>query len=305
MKSDTVKAIFLLNTAGLLWAGNMILGHYLKDYLGPWSIISTRLVIGGSIFILLLMHSGELKKIRHITNWWVMIALAITGVIGFQSFLYFGLRLTTSTNGGLINSLTPLLTALMAGIYFKEKLSYQHWVAAMVTVFGLAFILSEGRPSNLLLLEFNWGDIYILAAVFSWVVYSIIGKQAMRTLSPLLMTALGVLLSLVIVLPLGVIEATYYQPPIITTTSFLAMLFISTGPTVLSLLFWNKGMHLIGPARASLFLNTVPVYIIIINAVFLDIMPYQYQWVGMALIFAGSFYASLKPAMLLPIKERK
>jgi drug/metabolite transporter (DMT)-like permease len=305
LKSDTVKAIFLLNTAGLLWGGNMILGHYLKDYLGPWSIISTRLVIGGSIFILLLMHSGELKKIRHITNWWVMIALAVTGVIGFQSFLYFGLRLTTSTNGGLINSLTPLLTALMAGIYFKEKLSYQHWIAAMVTVFGLAFILSEGRLSNLLLLEFNWGDIYILAAVFSWVVYSIIGKQAMRTLSPLPMTALGVLLSLVIVLPLGVIEANYYQPPIITTTTFLAMLFISTGPTVLSLLFWNKGMHLIGPARASLFLNTVPVYIIIINAVFLDIMPYQYQWVGMALIFAGSFYASLRPAVLLPIKERK
>ncbi|MDX2424971.1 MAG: DMT family transporter [Cycloclasticus sp.] len=305
MKSDTVKAIFLLNTAGLLWGGNMILGHYLKDYLGPWSIISTRLVIGGSIFILLLMHSGELKKIRHITNWWVMIALAITGVIGFQSFLYFGLRLTTSTNAGLINSLAPLLMALVAGIYFKEKLSYQHWIAALVTVFGLAFILSEGRLSNLLLLEFNWGDIYILAAVFSWVVYSIIGKQAMRTLSPLLMTALGVLLSLVIVLPLGVIEATYYQPPIITTTTFLAMLFISTGPTVLSLLFWNKGMHLIGPARASLFLNTVPVYIIIINAVFLDIMPYQYQWVGMALIFAGSFYASLRPAVLLPIKERK
>jgi drug/metabolite transporter (DMT)-like permease len=305
LKSDTVKAIFLLNTADLLWGGNMILGHYLKDYLGPWSIISTRLVIGGSIFILLLMHSGELKKIRHITNWWVMIALAVTGVIGFQSFLYFGLRLTTSTNGGLINSLTPLLTALMAGIYFKEKLSYQHWIAAMVTVFGLAFILSEGRLSNLLLLEFNWGDIYILAAVFSWVVYSIIGKQAMRTLSPLPMTALGVLLSLVIVLPLGVIEANYYQPPIITTTTFLAMLFISTGPTVLSLLFWNKGMHLIGPARASLFLNTVPVYIIIINAVFLDIMPYQYQWVGMALIFAGSFYASLRPAVLLPIKERK
>lgn len=305
MKSDTVKAIFLLNIAGLLWGGNMILGHYLKDYLGPWSIISTRLVIGGSIFILLLMHSGELKKIRRITNWWVMIALAITGVIGFQSFLYFGLRLTTSTNAGLINSLAPLLMALVAGIYFKEKLSYQHWIAAMVTVFGLAFILSEGRLSNLLLLEFNWGDIYILAAVFSWVVYSIIGKQTMKTLSPLLMTSLGVLISLVIVLPLGFVEANYYQPPIITTTTFLAMLFISTGPTVLSLLFWNKGMHLIGPARASLFLNTVPVYIIIINAVFLDIMPYQYQWIGMALIFAGSFYASLRPSVLLPIKEPK
>jgi drug/metabolite transporter (DMT)-like permease len=40
----------------------------------------------------------------------------------------------------------------------------------------------------------------------------------------------------------------------------------------------------------------VPVYIIIINAVFLGVMPYQYQIVGMVMIFAGSFYAGLRPA---------
>lgn len=305
MKRDTIKAVILLNIAGLLWGGNMILGHYLKDYFGPWSIISTRLVIGGTIFVLLLMHSGELKKIKQISNWWIVLAMAATGVIGFQSLLYYGLRLTTSTNGGLINSLTPLLTAIMAGLYFKEKLSYQHWVAALVTVFGLAFILCEGQLSNLLLLQFNAGDIFILAAVFSWVVYSIIGKLVMQTLSPLLMTALGVLPSLIIVLPLGIAEASYIQPPVLTTQSLLAVLFISIGPTVLSLLFWNKGMHLIGPARASLFLNTVPVYIIIINAVFLGILPYQYQWVGMVLIFSGSFYAALKAPSPVLNKEIK
>ncbi len=101
----------LLNTAGLLWGGNMILGHYLADFIGPWSIISTRLLIGGSIFLLLLMQTGEIKKIKHIANWRVVIVLAITGVIGFQSLLYYGLRLTTATNAGLLNSLTPLLTA--------------------------------------------------------------------------------------------------------------------------------------------------------------------------------------------------
>ena len=219
--------------------------------------------------------------------------------------MYYGLRLTTSTNGGLINSLTPLLTAIMAGLYFKEKLSYQHWLAAVITVFGLAFILCEGELSNLLLLQFNSGDIFILAAVCSWVVYSIIGKLVMKTLSPLLMTALGVLASLIVVLPLGITEALYIQSPTLTMQSLLAVLFISVGPTVLSLLFWNKGMHLIGPARASLFLNTVPVYIIIINAVFFGVLPYQYQWLGMLLIFAGSFYAALKTPSPIANKEIK
>jgi len=284
----------LLNIAGLLWGGNMILGRYLADFLGPWSIVSTRLVIGGSIFILLLVQTGELKKIKHITNWWTFIALAVTGVIGFQSLLYYGLRLTTSTNAGLLNSLTPLLTAFMAAVFLKEKLNYHHWVAAIITIFGLLFILSEGDLTNLLQLNFNQGDLLVMAAMVSWVVYSLIAKKAMLGISPLLLTALGVLLSLVVVIPLGVYEANVIQAPDLTVNAFWALMFISTGPTVLSLLFWNKGMKVIGPSRASLFLNTVPVYVIIINAVFLGVMPYQYQIIGMVLIFAGSFYAGFK-----------
>jgi drug/metabolite transporter (DMT)-like permease len=303
VKNETFKAVMLLNTAGMLWGGNMILGRYLADFIGPWSIISTRLVIGGSIFVLLLMQAGEIKKIKHITNWWIVIALAITGVIGFQALLYYGLRLTTATNAGLLNSLTPLLTAFLAAAFLKEKLNYHHWIAAVVTIFGLVFILSEGDLSNLLRLKFNAGDLLVLAAMVSWVAYSLIAKRAMMGMSPLLITALGVLVSLVVVIPLGVIEASYIQTPVITNNALLALLFISIGPTVLSLLFWNKGMKIIGPSRASLFLNTVPVYIIIINAVFLGVMPYQYQIVGMLLIFAGSFYAGLRKPV--PSKQKE
>jgi drug/metabolite transporter (DMT)-like permease len=286
----------LLHTAGLLWGGNMILGHYLADFIGPWSIISTRLLIGGSIFLLLLMQTGEIKKIKHIANWRVVIVLAITGVIGFQSLLYYGLRLTTATNAGLLNSLTPLLTAFLAAAFLKEKLNYHHWLAAVVTILGLVFILSEGDLGNLLSLNFNAGDLLVLAALVSWVAYRLIAKKAMMRMSPLLITSLGVLLSLIAVIPLGIYEAMVVQTPNVTESVFWALMFISVGPTVLSLLFWNKGMKIIGPSRASLFLNTVPVYIIIINAVFLGVMPYQYQIVGMVMIFAGSFYAGLRPA---------
>ncbi|MGB1702097.1 MAG: DMT family transporter, partial [Cycloclasticus sp.] len=217
--TSTIKALIYLNAASILWGGNMILGRYLKDYLGPWSIVTTRLVIGGGIFLILLIKSGELKKVREVSDWRTIILLAITGVIAFQSLIYYGLRLTTSTNGGLINSLTPLLTAIAVGVYFKEKLTYQHWLAAVVTILGLAFILSEGQLSNLLLLEFNLGDLLILAAVLSWVGYSLIAKVAMQQLSPLLITSLGVMISLIVVAPLGLIETLYVHPPVFTLNS--------------------------------------------------------------------------------------
>jgi drug/metabolite transporter (DMT)-like permease len=204
------------------------------------------------------------------------------------------LRLTTATNAGLLNSLTPLLTAFLAAAFLKERLTYHHWLAAVVTIFGLVFILSKGNLSHLLQLNFNAGDLLILAAMLSWVIYSLIAKNAMTDMSPLFITASGVLLSLVVVIPLGINEVQSIQSPIMTTNVMWSLAFISVGPTVLSLLFWNKGMKVIGPSRASLFLNTVPVYIIIINAVFLNVMPEQYQLLGMVLIFVGSFYSGLR-----------
>jgi len=296
MNKETIKALTYLNIASLLWGGNVFFGSYLKDYLGPWSIMSVRMVIGSLIFLFLLHQAGQLKGISRLLSWKEALLIAMSGTVAYQAFVYFGLRHTTAINVGLINSLAPIAVAFAAAFYLKENLGRQHWVAAAVSVIGLVFILSQGNLESLYALSFNKGDLFILGSIFIWAVYSVAAKLAMGKTSPLVVTALGILLATFIVLPLGLYEVNYLIKPVINTNVIMAVIFIGVGPTVLSLLLWNKGVMIIGPARASLFLNMVPIYVIVLSSYLLDETLYSYQIIGMVLIIGGSLYANRQPA---------
>lgn len=304
MEKNTVKALVYLNVASLLWGGNVFLGSYLKDYLGPWSIMSVRMTIGSIVFIFLLKKAGQLKGVTTVLRWQEITLIALSGTVAYQSMVYFGLRFTTAINVGLINSLAPIAVAFAAAIYLKEKLSFQLWVAAVLSFVGLVFILSKGELDVLYQLSFNDGDLFIVASLFCWAVYSVAGKLAMAKVSPLVVTALGIFLSTFIVLPLGVYEMNYVIPPIIKQEVILAVLFIGIGPTVMSLLFWNKGVMMIGPARASLILNMVPIYVIVLSAYLLDEDLYIYQIIGMVLIIGGSLYANSGSGKVVKTAEK-
>ncbi|WP_020161932.1 DMT family transporter [Cycloclasticus pugetii] len=292
MDKETIKALLYLNVASILWGGNVFFGSYLKDFLGPWSIMSVRMLIGSFIFLFLLHQAGHLKGVTRLLGWKEVFLIALSGTVAYQATVYFGLRYTTAINVGLINSLAPIAVAFAAAFYLKEKLGRQHWIAAFVSVIGLVFILSKGSMESLYALRFNKGDLFILGSIFIWAVYSIAAKLAMAKVTPLVVTALGILLSTFIVIPLGVYEANYLIKPIINAEVIMAVVFIGIGPTVLSLLFWNKGVMIIGPARASLFLNMVPIYVIVLSSLLLDEVLHDYQLIGMVLIIGGSLYAN-------------
>ncbi|AFT66711.1 MULTISPECIES: DMT family transporter [Cycloclasticus] len=292
MDKETIKALLYLNVASILWGGNVFFGSYLKDFLGPWSIMSVRMLIGSFIFLFLLHQAGHLKGVTRLLGWKEVFLIALSGTVAYQATVYFGLRYTTAINVGLINSLAPIAVAFAAAFYLKEKLGRQHWIAAFVSVIGLVFILSKGSMESLYALRFNKGDLFILGSIFIWAVYSIAAKLAMAKVTPLVVTALGILLSTFIVIPLGVYEANYLIKPVINAEVIMAVVFIGIGPTVLSLLFWNKGVMIIGPARASLFLNMVPIYVIVLSSILLDEVLHDYQLIGMVLIIGGSLYAN-------------
>lgn len=240
------------------------------------------------------MLNGQLKNIRKITDWRSILVMVLTGVIGYQALLYYGLHWTTSINTSLINGLIPLVTAFFAAIYLKEKLDFHHWIAACFSMLGLFIILGHGDLINLYNMNFNIGDLLIFISVSFWAIYSVIGKRIMSRISPLIITAMGVILAMAIVFPFGIIELNYIQEAVWNEKVVASLIFIGVGPTVLSFLFWNKGVQLIGPSRASLFLNTVPVYTIILSALFQEDKLHLYHLIGLILIVGGSIYTSVR-----------
>ncbi len=296
-KNDYLKATLLLNLAGLFWAGNLIAGSLLSDYIGPGFIVASRAVAGSVIFIIVIRLGGQGDILKGVKSWPLLILMSLSGVLGFQLFLYFGLRYTTPINAGLMNALTPLATALLSAIFLREQLHRSQWLAAAITVVGVGWILSGGVLSDLLSLELNIGDILILLAVLSWSIYGMAGRRVMRTMSALETTAIGLFLSVIPALLLATVEGFFFIKPQISVLVIAVLAFVCIGPTVLSLFWWNRGVQLIGPSHASLYLNVIPVYAIVLAVFLLDARLSSSDIIGACLVLGGSLYGGFSAVM--------
>ena len=296
-KNDYLKAALLLNLAGLFWAGNLIAGSLLRDYVGPGFIVASRAVAGSVIFILVIQLGGQRDILRGIKSWRLLILMSLSGVLGFQLFLYLGLRYTTAINAGLINALTPLATALLSVVFLREQLQRSQWLAAAITVVGVGWILSGGQLSVLLALDLNVGDLLMLLAVLSWSIYGMAGRRVMLTMSALETTAIGLFLSVIPALSIATVEGFFFIKPQINALVIAILAFVCIGPTVLSLFWWNRGVQLIGPSQAALYLNVIPVYAIFLAVFFLDATLSRSDIVGACLVLLGSLYGGVFAAL--------
>jgi len=297
-KNEYLKAALLLNFAGLLWAGNLISGSLLRDYVGPGFIVAARAVVGSVIFMAIIRVAGHRYIPSTVNNWPLVLLMSFTGILGFQTLLYLGLRYTTPINAGLMNALTPLLSVVLAAIFFREKLHRSQWLAGLITALGVMWILSQGQLSAVLSLSFNKGDLFIIAAIVSWCVYGMAGKSVMASMTVLETTAIGLFLSVPPAILIAVVEGLFFIPPKVDGLMLSVLAFVCIGPTVLSLFCWNKGVQLIGPSQAALYLNVIPVYAIILSVVFLEASLEWNDVFGGVLILAGSLYAGYCAVMM-------
>src|SRR3954469_22482016 len=112
-----------LTLAPLFWAGNFVFGKPLLEALPPFGINLIRWILARLVLVpLTLALEGRLPwPARH--QWTSLVAMAVTGIVLFNGFVYLSLVYTTSTNAALINATTPVFTMGIAAIVGLGRLT--------------------------------------------------------------------------------------------------------------------------------------------------------------------------------------
>lgn len=286
-----------LNLACVFWAGNMVIGRALRSFLGPGLIVTVR----GAMSLLLLaalvrvLKRADEPPLRE--DFWRLCFMAFSGVAGFQGVFYLGLRYTDAINAALMNAAGPLVALALAFLVLRTAVRKVQWCGALVSLAGIAVILSGGRIEHLARLHFNAGDLLLLGAMVLWAAYSIAGREVMRRRSVLSVTAITSALSLVMVLPWGLWEFATGEPRF-TPQVWQALAFIAVFVGVGALLAWNTGVKAVGAAEAMAFMNMTPVYTVLLSTLLLHEPMRLYQLAGAVLVVGGSLLAALGPEWL-------
>ena len=277
-----------VNLATLMWAGNMTLGRALRGQIGPLALTAARVSIA-AVLLLLLFRRLPAEDRRVGRDGWLLLGMALTGIVGFPILLYYALRFTTATNAALINGTGPLVTAALAALLLRERLRAGQIAGAALSLAGVALVIgAAGRAA----FAINRGDAVMLVAVVLWGLYSIMGRVVMRRRSNLSATAFATWLSLPLLLVFAALEMRV-APPGLTLPGALGVIYIGVFAAFFAVILWNEGVRRTGPAGAMAFYNMLPVFGALLGALFLDERLTGIQVAGAALVVFGGMVSAL------------
>jgi drug/metabolite transporter (DMT)-like permease len=285
-----LTGIVLVNVATLTWATNVTLGRWLRDDIGPLTLAASRFLIASSIFVVLLQRQPPRDR-RPGRDRWLLVGMAISGVVLFSPLLYLGLRFTSVVNATLINGLGPLITGVLAAVLIQESMSRRQVTGAVVGLAGVIILITNGSLAIWEAVSGNVGDLIVLVAVSLWALYSVLGRQVMRKRSALSATALSDFLGLPFLI-LAAIWEMQSTPADARPGLILAIVYIGIAPTVIGFLSWNAGVRRLGASGAMVFYNTLPLYGGLLGYLLLGESIGLAHVVGGGLIIGGGLWAA-------------
>ncbi len=267
------RALLLMILTALVWAGLFPTGKVALRSIPPFPFAAIRLTIGAALLFLYLQRRNEANEMP--VNWTPRLVgsflfLGFTGYLLSVGGSYQGLRLTTATNAALLNAASPIAIALLAAIFLREKMSSKMLLGIVISIVGVGVIVSRGSWQVITASAYNPGDLIIVATLFAWGIYTTYGRHLMQVVSPLAATTYAYIAGATyLLIACWLTEWESWQVAATRWDSWLAVAYQSTLGTFAH--FWYyQAVEILGPSRAGVFINLVPVMAIGIAYVFLD-----------------------------------
>lgn len=288
-----ITVYLLVTLSAFFWGANFVLAGPILADLPPLWAAAIRFMLGATLMLVIALVRREemicLVK-RHAT---IYLILGAAGITGFNLLFFYALQSTSANSAALIMATNPLMTALLAAAFLKERPKTQHLFALPVALMGVVVVISHGKMSQLS--SFARGDMLMLGANLSWAMYNVLASRHMPKASAIantswIMTAGAILLFLA-----AMTSDTHAQLP--GSKAILSMSVMVIGGTVMAYLFWSIGLARLGAARTAIFLNLIPVFAILIGT-FTGAPPSAAQLAGGALVLGGISISMLPPRRL-------
>lgn len=281
------KILFLL-MASLLFAGSFVAGKYTTIDLDPLTTSLLRYLVALLFLLLLLVwHRSEALRVA----WADVLPLALLGtfgIVGYHYFFFASLRYTDVANTAVINAMNPIITGMMAAAFIGERLQWRNYVGVAIASVGVLILITQGQMSILLQLNFNRGDVLMVVAVLSWVIYSLIIRQLSTRYSGYTVTfyaaLFGVMQLALLALPQGAIA----QARVMSVASGLSILYMGIGASGIGYFLYTLSVKDVGPTRTSSFIYSfVPVFAALLAFLFFREPITPIMLLSMTLIITG------------------
>ncbi|MFJ8070914.1 DMT family transporter [Peribacillus sp. NPDC096447] len=285
----------LLLLTSLLWGGNFVVGKSLVEHASPMTLTTLRWIIAISC-LLPFVWWKERKIFPPRSAILPLFLMGITGVFLFNLLQFIALEKTSATNVGLISTLNMISIAIFSFFFLKERINILQMFSMFFSLIGVILVLSKGNIDLFLSLRFNTGDLYMMAAVCVWGIYSVCSKWAMITTTPMMSTLYSGIFGLIVLLPFNFSTFTVSN---INTSFIQSILYTGVISTVACMVLWNIGVQKLGTTTSGIFLNFNPIFTAILAFLLLGEKMTWVQGIGSGIVIIGCYLFSYFKAKVI------
>lgn len=280
------RPYLLLVVTTLFWGANAVAGRMAIGQVSPMVVTSLRwlvvvAVLGAVAHRQIVAEWDALKR-----HWRPILLMGTFGFTLFNGVFYEAAHYTSAVNIGIVQGAMPVIVLVGSYLAYRTPVRPLQCVGLVVTLAGVVVVVSRGDLAVLRHLDFNAGDLAMGAASILYGGYTVALKSRppIRPLAFFLGVAIAAFLTSLPLMALEIALGGAFWP---TPEGWALIVAIALFPSLVGQVMYLRGVELIGPGRAGLFINLVPIFAAILGVWVLGETFALYHAAALALVLGG------------------
>lgn len=281
----------------VIWANAFTAIKHLRDVFTPMELVLARFLPVAAFCALYLLSSARRRKesidilaaapLR-------LVAMGLSGVAGYNYFLYLGQSEVKPGAAALLTTLSPLFTLFLAVIFLRERVPLRRTLGIILAFAGLYVVVRWGRVGLGRVMGVSHPELrYVLLtalAPLSWSIYTIIGKNLLGKTSPLTVTYLTLIIGTIPCI--GAANGHFFRAfASLTATHWLALAHLSILCTLIGFWIWFTALARMPTTSVASFIYLNPPLAALFGSLFFKEEITGFFLLGSAVVLAGLYLA--------------
>lgn len=284
MPSHKLRNLLLLLALGFCWGPSFLFIRLAIEEVPPFTLVAMRLWPGALILLLIAIFQGE-KPWVHSKDWRHFLAMGLFASALPFSCISAGEQYISSSLAAIVNSTTPIFTAIGAHFLVGERLT---WSKIFGIICGILGILTVFLPSLIGSSQNNeQGILLVLLASMSYAVGFLYSRKFLSHL-PSMVCAVGqVLAAALIITPFSMFIEKGYELSLPSFTALFGIAGLAVFGTALAFTIYYTLSKTAGATYASTSTLLFPAIAVLLGIIVLGETLSWNVMVGCPLIFLG------------------
>ncbi len=291
--SKNYLAYTLLVFAAFCWSGNFIVGKY--AYLFEVPPLTLNFLRWVSVWLILIPFTYKeiYKNLNYIKKNWIVISfMGVITISTFNSVVYLALTYTHVINAVLVLAAIPAVTIIISSLMKVDKTNIFQLVGLFLSIIGIGAIISNADLNKIFSLNFNKGDLWMLVCVLSWSLYSTLLKKHNFKFSQFTLIQLMVTVGIIFLIPQFFYEKSIGLDVNLNKAFFVILFYVVIFPALAAYYCWQKGVEIVGPNRATMFIQLMPLLSALLAIIIFQEKLELYHFLGASFILSGIYLSN-------------